>query len=267
MNLRALKLSTVCFFSLFLTSCELLETKEGIGQILGGAVGNSLGHKLGENSKYRDQIRILGTLAGVYVGGRIGQKLDEEDKARVARSTEVALVNGRDSSWKNSKNGTSGQSKVVSTETKAKPIKIPVLKSKVKKVPPLDIIGSTYVAGGASNVRGGPGTEYVIVGKINSEEVVKVVGKVKQKNWFLISQNGVGSGFVFSNLLKPAPVTPVTPSNVEVNNSDVEDTEIASKRLCRTIKNTVKLADGSTETETLKACQGPNGWEVQPIAS
>ena len=36
----------------------------------------------------------------------------------------------------------------------------------------------------------------------------------------------------------------------------------AQSRLCRTVTQTIVLKDGTTKTEDLTACKGPNGWEA-----
>jgi uncharacterized protein YgiM (DUF1202 family) len=127
-------------------------------------------------------------------------------------------------------------------------------------VPPLDLIGETYRAKEGGNVRGGPGAEYASVGHLNKGETVTVAGKVKGEQWYMISQGGAGSGFVSTNLLTRAPTAvvakePVAPGAVEKKTMQAE-------RTCRTVKQTVTLADKSTREEEVTACQGPNGWEV-----
>jgi len=245
-----------------LSACETLETKEGLGSLIGAVAGYHVVKEGGGNKN----AKLAGALAGLYVGKQIGKKLDEEDRARMAASMQRSLVSGESANWSNAKNKTSGQSRVVATNTKSKPVKVKVLKSKVKQVPPIDIIGTTYTASSRSNVRGGPSTDYVVVGSLDADKPVNVVGKVKNSNWFLIAEDGVGSGFVSSSLLNPAPTAVIEPADVNFAASDITEEEVASSTLCRSIENSVTLPDGTTESETITACQGPNGWEVQPVA-
>ena len=137
-----------------------------------------------------------------------------------------------------------------------------MLKSKVKQVPPLEIDGGTYLAKKRVNVRGGPSTDYVIVGKLAEQEAVKAIGLVKGKSWYMISQGGAGSGFVYQPLLDAAPTMTVAPTK-PANNSDIEEAQVAETTVCRVIERSVNLADGTSEQEKLTACQGPNGWEIQ----
>lgn len=258
---RSIRLALIVVLSLGLSSCKLLETKEGIGGILGAVGGNTLCHKLAKNTKHRGLIRDICTGLGAYIGARIGKKLDEQDRAKMLATTQKSLLTGSSGSWSNRENQTRGSTKVISTSKAATPIKVKVLKSKVKQVPPLEIIGATYVAKKASNVRGGPSTDYVVVGNLENEQAVRVVGQVKGKKWLMISEGGAGSGFVHGNLLKPAPIAEVKENKIDT--ADVVEEVVAQETLCRVIENSVTLADGSTETEKLTACQGPNGWEIK----
>ena len=261
------KITLIICATLALYSCTLTETKEKLLTVTGGAVGYFVGDELCGGKRFQRGCQLAGTALGAYIGNKIGKKLDEQDRVRMAANTQQAFITGEDSSWKNDKNNTGGQAKIVETKSEPKPIKVKVLKAKVEKVPPLDIIGATYTANQVSNVRGGPSTDFVIVGQLSKDEATKVIGKVKERNWLLISQNGIGSGFVSGTLLAPAPAAPIKETSEEISSADVEEQQIASNRLCRTIENSVTLADGTVEKETLNACQGPNGWEIQPAIS
>ena len=141
-------------------------------------------------------------------------------------------------------------------------MKVAVLKERIKKVPPLDIIGENYRAKGASNLRGGPSVEYKKVGSLDEGEVFNVIGQVKDSNWYMVSQNGVGSGFIRSDLVEAAPDAELVIDESLIDETQLEQAEIAQERVCKTVEQTVTLADGTTESGTVEACQGANGWEV-----
>ena len=74
----------------------------------------------------------------------------------------------------------------------------------------------------------------------------------------------LGSGFVHADLLAPAPkmaVPPPVQSTKPATGATATQT-VAASRTCRTVKQTITLADGSEHEEEVRACQGPNGWEV-----
>ena len=54
-------------------------------------------------------------------------------------------------------------------------------------------------------------------------------------------------------LVKDVAVTP---------EAKVASTNLKDAPTCREVTQNVTLKDGSTKTETFKACQGPNGWEI-----
>lgn len=265
MPIKSIKVIIITFLFLNLTACStmdssLLSSKENISTIIGGITGAALGNKLG-NKKHRKVWTLAGGALGAYVGKRIGRYLDKQDQQRMAQTTRRVAISGKPQTWSNPKNKTKGKARVIATKTKKVVVKVPVLKSKVKKVPPLDIIGRNYRANRLSNVRGGPGTNYVRVGKLNKGEVISVVGKVKTRNWYLISQDGVGSGFVHSKLVDPTRSR--ESSGKKVSQNDVAVQHVSTTQVCRTIEQSVTLANGSTQSETIEACKGKNGWEAR----
>ena len=109
------------------------------------------------------------------------------------------------------------------------------------------------------NVRGGPGTDFVVVGSLNSGEVVDVIGKVQSSNWYMIGEGGAASGFVYAPLLKPSATA--APQKAAPAGEIATEAVMASQT-CRTIEQTVVLADGSQHKEQVTACQGPDGWQI-----
>jgi uncharacterized protein YgiM (DUF1202 family) len=138
---------------------------------------------------------------------------------------------------------------------------VPVLKDRISEVPPLDIIGQTYQANTNSNLRGGPGTDYVRVGRLEKGETFHVVGKVKDANWYLVSYDGVGSGFVFGDLIAAAPTEEPAKENTSIAQSEVVEQEVTAEQTCQTIDQNVVLPDNSTVSDTIEGCQTATGWE------
>ena len=261
MQKGSVKLTIAIASIVVLSACETMGSKEYLGSVLGGVAGGILGDQASDKNK--ELWTIAGGFAGAYIGNKIGQYLDEQDRQKMAQVTQNAALSGRSQNWSNPKNNTSGTARVISSTTKTEVVKVPVLKSKVKQVPPLDIIGQTYRAKRTSNLRGGPGTDYVKVGKLTAGEAINVVGKVKQGNWYLISHDGVGSGFIFASLVEPAPSETPKNTGTAIAKNDVMEQDVSSSYVCRTIEQSITLSDGSKHSETIEACQGPNGWEAR----
>ena len=102
----------------------------------------------------------------------------------------------------------SGRAEVVNAEPTRQSVAVPVLKDRVQQVPPLELIGEPYRATADANVRGGPGTDYVVVGNLSRSETVTVAGKVEGRPWYMISQGGAGSGLstqIFWRPRRPPP--------------------------------------------------------------
>jgi len=63
-------------------------------------------------------------------------------------------------------------------------------------------IREVYLARTASNVRAGPGKRFEIVGRLHRHERVRVIGKVRHRNWYLVRDRG-RRGYVYAPLLRP----------------------------------------------------------------
>ena len=227
---------------------------------LGGVLGGIAGASLSDNKLVGI---VIGTGAGAFIGNQIGKTLNPEQKTQVSRSTVSAAVTGEDSTWKDTKSPARGSVKVVATEKKAAPVSIPVSKEKVAEVPPLDFIGETYELTSNANVRGGPDTTYEKVGYLPAGAKVNIVGKVKDAEWYFISEDGVGSGFLFVELAKPSAAS-IIAAPPPPPQEETFEAEIANEQLCRTMEQSVTGADGVTQSQTVTACKGANGWEMQP---
>lgn len=251
--------------SLLLSSCAQTggtpsKTQKGAG--IGAIAGAILGASVSDDKK---KGAVLGALLGGIAGAGIGRFLDEKDKQRLATSTEQTIVTGNAQSWNNPETGVSAQTQVKETVAQTEQRSIPVLKDRVQQVPPLEFIGEDYVAAGNANVRGGPGTDYAVVSKLSQGATTRVVGKVQDKNWFMISENNIGSGFVSADLLKPAGIAMIAPPAVApmaVPPANVEQASVAATSTCRVVTQQVTLKNGQTESQDVKACRGPNGWEI-----
>jgi len=229
-----------------------------LGALTGAAVGAGVSHDKGKGA-------LIGALVGGLVGAGIGKALDEQDKKRLAASTEQTITTGTPQSWTNPETGVTAKTEVKSTVAQQEQRQIPVLKGKVQQVPPLEFIGEDFTTTKAVNVRGGPGTDYEVVSKLAAGQNTRVVGRVVNQPWYMVSENNVGSGFVSADLLKPAATPTVAPATTPppaTPAADVAQATVAGTSTCRVVTQQVTLKDGHTSSEDVKACRGPNGWEI-----
>lgn len=97
--------------------------------------------------------------------------------------------------------------------------------------------------------------------KKHEEATAKALETGKNQSWQ--SPNTGASGQITVNEIPPATV----PSSTQVSNSVSPEQPTAEQivyqaRQCRTLTQTIKLKDGTSRTEDLTACKGPNGWEA-----
>ena len=88
------------------------------------------------------------------------------------------------------------------------------------------------------------------------------MGRVEDKNWYVIGSDGVANGFVSSRFLSPTGEA-TAPASKSVADSDVITASVDVARKCREIEQVVVLKNGSEVKEQVRACQGPDGWEIQ----
>lgn len=181
-----------------------------IGQMIGVVIGGTAGifgtRAAGSNTVVQILATVGGAAAGAWLGGQFACYLTRDDQEKMATASQKTAVTGQTTTWSNPNTGASGTAEVIRTEDVEKQASIPVLKGRVSKVPPLDLIGQPYQATTQANVRGGPGSDFVVVDLLRKGETVTVAGKVKGQPWYMINQNGVGAGFVHDSQLAAAPV-------------------------------------------------------------
>lgn len=197
---------------------------------------------------------------GCLVGSDLVKILGQDDQAELATSTEQAIATGENSTFEGEASGVQGTVNVTGTTTTQEESSVAVLKDKIQEMPPLELIGAEYASSSDTNVRGGPGTDYKVVGALAATETVQVIAKVEDQSWFLIGQGGVATGFVSQMLLNP---TGQIGGGGPAPEGEVAEIEVATQVTCRTIEQQVTLDDGTVHTEQIEACQKPDGsWEM-----
>lgn len=261
----------ICFLTFYLvcatglSSCASTDgSNTQDGAVIGAIAGAILGAAISED---KEKGALIGAAAGGLIGAGIGRFLDLRDRERLAQSTQETIVTGDEQTWSNPETGVTAKTVVTQTTAEPQQRQIPVLKDKVEQTPPLEFIGDNYIAKSASNVRGGPGTDYKVVGRLDQGASTQVVGKVEGKEWFMVAEQDVASGFVATSLLRsggaeaaPQPTTTLDPSQVATAN-------VAGTSDCRVVQQQITLADGRSMVEDVKACRGPNGWEIVNAAA
>lgn len=230
-------------------------TNEDIGQVLGGVGGALIGSRIGGGSG-RLLGAAIGGVGGVLLGGEIGRRLDSRNQQGVAQAGSQALETGQPVTWTSDDGAVTTNARVVDTEWRPTPVRRGG-DGVVGQVPPIELVGQAYRATSNANVRGGPGTNYGVMGGLRQGETVTVVGRVIGENWMMVSRDGVGRGFVFGDLLTPA-------QDVAVDQGRAASTAMAADvRECSVLEQEIIVTGGGSETVTARACRGADGaWEV-----
>jgi surface antigen len=200
--------------------CDASGNKQTIGTVAGGALGAVLGNRIA-GSGSRTLGTVIGGALGAVGGSLLGCKLQKNDRDRAERAAEKAVQTGQSQDWKNEETGVepaSGYTKVA----------------------------DSFTTTGSANIRSAPGTGATVLGKLAAGQRVWVPAAVKGQPWMLISDGGVGQGYVSAPLLKRA-------TNVAAAN-------------CKMVTQTVSVPGEAEQAETYHACKGKDGqWTMTRV--
>lgn len=225
---------------------------KGVGAIAGALVGSQIGGGRGKLAAV-----AAGTLAGYWVGGNVGRYLSQADRTGIAQTTSKAVYSGQNTSWHNPDTGmkTSVTVRDINSKSTSKN-----LKAALSSLPTIELINSFYQPVSNVNVRGGPGTEYQIVHRITAGQAVPVIGKVINRDWYLIAEQGKAAGFVYAPLMKRQSGRNLSANAIrEASTIGQPGRYLAKEQHCRVITQQVQLPNGASESHQFKACQHADG--------
>lgn len=233
-------------------------TEENIGKAVGAAAGALLGSQFGDGRGTLAAVAI-GTLAGYWIGGEVGRRLSHGDREGIARTTQSALETSSTQTWRNPDTGVF--TRVSVRDAGRDSYEGAHLKAKLAEVPPLELINEYYVADVNINVRGGPGTDYVILHRLGRGERVPVIGKVVGTDWYMISEDGMASGFVYAALVSRSSYQPHSHNAIReaMLKGERPQTYLVEDEQCRIITQEVILPDETKRAHHFKACRQADG--------
>ena len=201
---------------------------KGIGAITGAIIGSNIGGGRGRTAAI-----AAGTLAGYWTGGKVGRHFTEPRHA--ATTPAHANKHSRKSSRRASK---------------------PAL----DRLPPIELVNAYYHPTTHINVRGGPGTDYVVTHTIPQGTRVPVAGRVIDSDWYLIAEQGQASGFLYAPLMAIDFQQSAQSNAIRDASHGTQFRRVASQNsACRTITLPAPVGYSHGETHTFKACQQANG--------
>lgn len=263
--------------------------KENIGTLVGVTAGVLIGSQIGDGNG-RTAAMIAGALAGGYLGKTIGAKLDDRDREALALQTQQALQNSQDgqsSQWTSPHSGATATITPVKTETVQRQVAVK-RSPKVQPVANMTLINQPYRAVKSANVRNAPDLDAEKVAGLPVDTTFTAIGRT-DNDWIMVGRRGVTIGYVYAPLVeqvKARPAQTAASSAVADSATDLDSLDLASasskgidldaidldaapleqqvtaQTTCRTLNYDV-TAQGSSEQQTVKACQATDGaWEL-----
>jgi outer membrane lipoprotein SlyB len=231
---------------------------ELVGRLLGAGVGALLGSQVG-GGKGKLAAVAVGALAGAWIGGELANRLTQSDQQGIARTTNTALDTGESQTWTNPDTGVKTNVQVKERTVERVPAASEGLKSRPWETPPLEYVNAHYQVVRGSNVRSGPGTDYAVMNTLRAGERVVVVGRVRGQDWYMVSEDGLGYGYVHGSLIKREPYQPPGDSPLYVEARDAAPSRSVAERNCSVITQEIILPDGTAQARDVRACQQPDG--------
>jgi surface antigen len=216
--------------------CSASGNAQTIGTVAGGALGAVLGNRVA-GSGSRTLGTVIGGALGAAGGSLVGCKLQQRDRDRAERAAQTALKTGKSQEWKNEETGASGRVDVANPGGSA--LGDLTFAEGVEPASGYTKVGNSYTATASANIRSAPGTDGTVLGKLASGQRVWVPAAVKGQPWMLISDAGVGQGYVSAPLLKRA--TTAAASN------------------CKMVTQSVAVPGETEQAKTYQACKGKDG--------
>lgn len=263
--------------------------KENIGTLVGVTAGVLIGSQIGDGNG-RTAAMIAGALAGGYLGKTIGAKLDDRDREALALQTQQALQNSQDgqsSQWTSPHSGATATITPVKTETVQRQVAVK-RSPKVQPVANMTLINQPYRAVKSANVRNAPDLNAEKVAGLPVDTTFTAIGRT-DNDWIMVGRRGVTIGYVYAPLVEQVTARPAqtsASSSVADTATDLDSLDLASasskgidldaidldaapleqqvtaQATCRTLNYDV-TAQGSSEQQTVKACQAADGaWEL-----
>ncbi len=218
--------------------CSSTGGKQVGGAVIGGVVGGFLGNRIAGRGS-RTLGTLLGGAAGAAAGSALGCRLQQNDRLKAERAVQNAVATNQTQTWQSDETGASGRVEVTGADARSGLDNLRFA-SKVEPAESFTKVGRAYVTTASANIRSRPGTDGAVLGQLPTGTRVWVPASVAGAPWFLISDNGVGQGYVSNALLKPATVT--TAANG-----------------CKMVRQTVNLPGEAAASETYQACKGADG--------
>jgi surface antigen len=232
------------------------------GHLLGAGVGALLGSQIG-GGKGKIAAVAVGALAGAWLGGEIAGRLTRSDQEGIAQTTGTALETGEPQTWTNPDTGVQTRVSVKDHTVERAPIRSEGLRSRPWETPPLSYENAWYRASSDSNVRSGPGTDYSIMGSLRRGERVAVVGRVRDANWYMVADGGLGEGFVHGSLLQREGSRAAGAGALQAQARSAAVARPGDERACSIVSQQITLPDGTSEARDMRACKRADGtWEI-----
>jgi hypothetical protein len=153
------------------TSCNASGGKQEVGAVIGAVLGGVIGNQVG--GRHATAETVGGAALGAAAGSAIGC---EAQKDRVQTSNRGPSTYSR--------NGYRLHSNVAAASYSR--------------------IRDTFVAESTVNLRAAPSSRASRVGRLRSGERFEALAQVRGSDWILVGQQGVGVGYVRSDLVRPA---------------------------------------------------------------
>lgn len=151
------------------TGCSASGGKQEGGAVIGAIAGGLLGHAVG--GRHATGETVAGAALGAAAGSAIGCEAQKDRAAKQASGTYT-------------RNGYRLSSSISPAS--------------------YNRVGQTFVAESGVNLRAAPTTNSARVGRLQAGQRFQAMAQVRNSDWILVGQNGIGVGYVRGDFVRPA---------------------------------------------------------------
>lgn len=259
--------------------------KVGVLLLTAGALGGCESMSETANDWYGQAKNTFSSDAGRgFIDRQTGDAIGADDAAllsiKLAETLETAAPE-ESVAWRSPKSGASGWIKAGKRVKERRTI-TSVRDLGLASAPLAEIIGSPYRSVGNVNIRSGPSTKHVIVGRLKKGETLTALARVAGVKWLMVGREGQAIGYVYAPLLRPAKGATAAAAATSMGLRDPESADsggsesdkpgagseaetLTARTPCRNVLYDLTPEGGDAQKYRFRACKAGDGaWQITP---
>lgn len=156
--------------------------------------------------------------------------------------------------------------RLVDRGQRLRPAELPIQAGLVRELPPLVAGRAQHRVTERAEVRAAPDWSAPTVARLRRGQEVGTLARVAGRDWFLVSDGGVGVGYLPGRALGELRDVPGAPLRAVPAALPPSLRRVSLLMPCATYARAWQQADGQRAQDQVEACRAPTGWQVTALA-